>query len=283
MSDLLPVKSAAEFSFAALIPKTGELTTTQQAAAQIIKEFDVLWRAFPTEVQDFMLRAMASFGIPVDYPKLPVWGQRAAHHLFFLCYPTLKNIDLRNPDSEAFGRFTGHLLAIIGHAKQGTAIFEKINGKIEEESRNLFLRIEAPVKVLANEGMSLPPAEAEKFLKGMNHAFSRTFDAVGWPVGWNTSSMIQISIAIGWRYIATKKPTLPQLHSELAKFLGSQEVGDTDRVKKLCHRLGLRFDGKTEARGTTIILDVPAQQEVIPDRNRIAQRTMGDSDEHRKT
>ncbi|HEY1170329.1 MAG TPA: hypothetical protein VGH19_03070 [Verrucomicrobiae bacterium] len=281
MSNLLPVKSAAEFSFAALIPKTGELTVSQQAGAQIIKEFDVLWRAFPQEAQDFILRAMTSFGLPVDYPKLPVWGQRAAHHLFFLCYPTLKNVDLSNPDSEAFGRFTGHLLAIIGHAKQGTAIFAKISGKVEQEVRDMFLRIEVPVKVLANEGMSLPPAEAAKFLKGLNHAFSRTFDAVGWPIGWNTSSMIQISIAIGWRYITTNKPTLPQLHRELAKFLGIQEVGDTDRLKKLCHRLGLRFDGSSDKGGTPIILDVPPQVESIPDSKRVAQRIMGDVDDRK--
>ena len=275
MSNLVPIKSASDFSFVSILPKTDTLTVTQEASVQILKEFDVLWRAFPPEMQDFMLRGMRSFGVPIEYPSLPVWAERAAHHLFFLCYPTLKSHDLMNPTPESFGRFVGHLLAIIGHAKNGTAIFQKSNGPIEEEMRNLFLRIEVPTKILLNEGMNLPPAEAAKFLAGMNHAFQRTFDAVGWPKGWNTSSPIQIAIAVGWKYIQSQKPTLPKLHSELAKYIGEREVGDQDRVKKLCHRLGLRFDGKQDG-GTSIVLDVPAQPEAIQDTKRITQRTMGD-------
>ena len=56
------------------------------------------------------------------YPKLPFWTERAARHLFTIFYPTLRKDDWSNPSPEMAAKVSGHLLAMIAHAKAGTAI-----------------------------------------------------------------------------------------------------------------------------------------------------------------
>ena len=129
--------------------------------------------------------------------------------------------------------------------------------------KEFCLKIEMPLRVLIDEAISLPPDEAGAFMSGLSHAFRRTFDISGWPMGWNTNSPILIGICLGWRMIVTQSPSLPFIHKELVKVLGENAVGSEDRVKKICHRAGLRFSGSRtgDSQGTTEILDVPSVSE----------------------
>src|SRR5689334_17888285 len=160
--------------------------------------FDTVWPQLPPAVQDFLLRSMRSFGAPIEYPALPFWAERAARHVFTLLYPTLRKADFDNPTPEDVGRMTGHLLAMISHAKAGTAIFKRLPAESAHEALTFFLKLEPPLRVLVQDGLSLPTSESTAFLKGMNHAFSRTFDSVGLPFGWNTNSPVMLGICIVW-------------------------------------------------------------------------------------
>jgi len=202
----------------------------------------------PVEFRDFLLRFFRSCGLLIDYPELPFWAERAARHFFTICYPTLRKSDLTNPSPEDFGKFSGHLLAMVAHAKEGTAIFQSLPKETSDELRTFFVKIELPLRVLVDDGLRLPPKEAEAFLRGMNHAFARTFDAVGLPRGWNTNSPVLLAICLGWRFIATKSPTLSTIHQQLAKAFGQQEIGTEDRVKKLPRQQNLWGDSGSGSR-----------------------------------
>ena len=260
---LIPVKSPADFYFASLIPALATLTPSQKAAAELISCFDDIFQKTPLEFQDFILRALSSFGLPIDYPRLPFWTERAARHLLTVCLPTLRNDDWNTPSPEMLGKYCGHLAAIIAHAKEGTAIFQKLPKESADELKIFFLKIEMPVRVLISEGSNLPPRDAKMFLRGLSYAYERTFDLTGHPRGWNTNSPVLLGLCIGWRYIVTQAPTLSKLRNIFAKQFGEQEIGDDDRVKKICHRLGLRFSGNraADSQGTSIILDVPTTQQ----------------------
>jgi hypothetical protein len=256
---LIPVKSPADFRFASLIPTANNLTPTQKAASELILCFDDMLQKTPLEFRDFLLRAFSSFGIPIDYPKLPFWLERPARHIFTLCLPTLRNDKWSEPSPEMLGKYCGHMAAIIAHAKEGTAIFQRLPKESADELRSFFLKIEMPVRVLLSEGANLPPKEAEAFLRGLDHAYKRTFDLTGLPRGWNTNSPVLLGLCMSWRYIVTQSPTLSALRNIFAKQFGEQEIGSDDRVKKICHRIGLRFAGNraTDSQGTSVILDVP--------------------------
>src|SRR5262245_57892534 len=120
-NQLVPIRSTADFRWASLIQHEGPLTRSQQAAKELFHHFDSVWNEIPSHIQDFVLRFFRSCGLPIDYPALPFWAERAARHVFTICYPTLRKTNLNNPSPEDFGRVTGHLLAIISHAKRGSA------------------------------------------------------------------------------------------------------------------------------------------------------------------
>ena len=189
-----------------------------------------------------MLRFFKSSGLPLDYEELPFWAHKAARHVFTVCYPTLRKSDLMHPTTNDYGRIAGHLWAMIRHAHDRTAIFEKFPGPTTEAIRDFFLRIEAPVAVLIHDGMTQPPHESKKFIAGMSHAFERTFDLTGMPKGWDTTSRVYLGICLSWRLIATHAMPFRQLHQWLEKTFGRQEVGSEERVKKVCDRMGLKFD-----------------------------------------
>lgn len=266
--EMTPAKTLESFTLSSLVPAKSDLTPIQAAAADLVCAFDDVWRVMPLEARDFMLRCFSSFGMPVGYPKLPFWAERAALHVLTIVYPTLRKCDFRNPTIEDLGRFVGHLSALVSHARQDSEVFQRMSEKTSAEIRAFLFRIEAPVHALATEALKLPPSEAGLFLKGMNHAFSRTFDTFGMPFGWNTNSPIMLGLCLGWRYIATKAPTLAILHRQLAEMFGKQEVGSEDRVKKICQRIGLRFSGskKSDSQGTSIESAVPSSPGSIPDR-----------------
>lgn len=267
-NELIPVESLASFRLTSLLRTDKALTPSQKAAGELVQCLDEVLQRTSLEVRDFVLRFYRTMGVPIDYPGLPFWAERAARHLFTICYPTLRNSDFTNPSPEDFGRIAGHLLAMVSHSKEGTAIFQRFPQETVEELRAFFVKIEPPLRVLVDDGLRLPPKEAEAFLRGLNHAFGRTFDAVGLPRGWNTNSPVLLGLCFGWRYIASKSPPLSAIHQQLAKTFGTQEVGTEDRVKKICHRLGLRFTGDRAAgsQGTTVILDVPTEAKAIPDK-----------------
>jgi hypothetical protein len=180
----------------------------------------------------------------------------------------LRKSNLNNPSPEDFGRMSGHLLAIVSNAKRGSAIFQRLPEATAQGAKDFFLKLELPLRVLIDDGLNLPPDDAAAFLRGMNFAFTRTFDVTGLPFGWNTNSPILLGICLAWRSIASKSPSLPVLHGELEKALGEQLVGSEDRVKKICHRLGLRFSGNQaiDSKGTAVILDVPSEAKAISDK-----------------
>ena len=269
MSDkLIPVKSVATFQFAGLLPADRPPTPTRQAAMELVQCTDDLLLKAPYPVRDFLLRSFRSFGLPIDYPGLPFWVERAARHVFTICYPTLRKADWTNPSPEDFGKLSGHLAAMVAHSKEGTAIFQRLPKPTAEEFQAFFAKVEPPLRVLIDEGWRLPPAEAEAFIRGLNHAYARTFDAVGLPRGWNTNSPVLLGLCLGWRYIVTQSPTLSALRNQFAKLFGEQEIGTDDRVKKICQRLGLRFAGNRAAdcQGTSVILDVPTETKVASPR-----------------
>lgn len=265
---LVPVKDLATFRLTSLIRRDTALPTTrkEKAAVELLDCFDDLLATTPLGCRDFILRFFRSLGAEVDYPGLPFWAERAARHVFTIFYPTLRNSDWRNPSAEDLGKVSGHLLALVSHSKEGTAIFQRMSPEAASEFRAFLAKIEPPLRVLVDEGLRLPPPEAAPFLRGLNHAFARTFDAVGLPRGWNTNSPVLLGLCIGWRYIVVQSPPLSALHQQLAKAFGTQEIGSEDRVKKICHRLGLRFGGDRAAdcQGTTVILDVPTEAKQIP-------------------
>ena len=265
---LVPVKSPAEFRLTSLIQIRGDLSRGEKAAAEFFECCQGVWQKMPVEVQDFLLRAFRSFGLPIDYQPLPFWLEKAARHLFTICYPTLRNADFKNPTPEDCGRVTGHLLALIAHAKEDAAIFQRLPTATSKEVREFLIRIEEPVRVFLDEGLRLPVHEAKPFLVGLNDAFGKTFDSIGFPRGWNTNSPVQFGICLLWRFIVSESPSLPALHHRLAQVLGSHIVGDEDRVKKICHRLGLRFSGNRalDSKGTPLVLDVPSATKMISDK-----------------
>jgi len=265
---LIKVPSVKDFQLTSLVPIDEPRTARNQALRELGECVNALWPRMPTVVQDFLLRSARSFGASIDYPALPFWAERPARHVFSILYPTLKNSDFNHPTTEDLGRVCGHMLAFTLHAKDGTAIFKRLDAATAELIKTLFHRVELPLQVLINDGLNLPPHEAGKFLKGLNHAFSRTFDAVGLPCGWNTNSPVLLGICLMWRFIATQSPSLPELHRALAKAIGEQIVGSEDRVKKICHRVGLRFSGNraVDREGTAVILDVPSATKKISDK-----------------
>jgi hypothetical protein len=268
-NQLIPIKSAAEFRLSELVKPDGELTRRQQAVLELFGCFDAIWHEFPPQLQDLVLRFFRSSGLPIAYPALPFWAERAALHFFTLCYPTLRKRNLSDPSPEDFGRVSGHLLAIISNAKRESAIFRRLPEATAKEAKEFCAKLESPLKVLIDEGLNLPPDDAGAFLRGMNFAFSRTFDAAtGLPFGWNTNSPILVGICFMWQLIAGKSPSFPVLHGELVKALGENLVGSEDRVKKICHRIGLRFSGDRtlDSKGTAVILDVPSETKMLPDK-----------------
>ena len=118
---LVHVKNPTEFRFSAVVQTTGELTPTQKALTDLCDALDLVWREIPNGVQDFLLRTARMVGWPIDYPGFPFWMERVARHVVFIMYPTLRKTNFNNPTTEDFGRITGHMLAFILHAKQGTA------------------------------------------------------------------------------------------------------------------------------------------------------------------
>ena len=140
--------------------------------------------------------------------------------------------------------------------------------KSAEEARDFFLKIETPLRILIDEGLNQLPSEAAAFMKGMHHAFGRTFDATGWPVGWNTNSPVLIGLCFLWRTISTQSPALPELHKEFVKALGENIADSEERVKKICQRIGLRFssEGAAVSQGTVEILAVPSETKMLPDK-----------------
>ncbi len=265
---LLAVKSPRDFSFAAISPVSTSPTPRELAIRELAVAIDQVWQVLPGWFQDFLLRALRSFGAPVEYPSLPFWAERAARHVLTLAYPTLRKADLNNPTSEDVGRATGHMLALISHAKAGTALFKRLPVATVKEVCAFFLTIESPIRVLVQDGLSLPTSESAAFLKGMNHAFTRTFDGVGLPIGWSTNSPVMMGICLLWKVIAMRSPSFSELHRGLAKMLGEQVLGDEDRVKKICLRLGLRFTGdrSVNREGTSTILDVPTELKTTSDK-----------------
>ena len=181
--NLIPVPSLAGFRFSSLVPKDAVLTSSQKAALELLECFDGVFAEMPLEFRDFLLRFFKSSGIPLDYEELPFWAHKAARHVFTICYPTLRKSDMKHPATEDFGRIAGHLWAIIRHAKERTAIFEKFPGPTVEALRGFLLRIEVPVAVLIQDGIAQPPHESKKFMAGMAHAYERTFDVTGMRKG----------------------------------------------------------------------------------------------------
>lgn len=264
-TQLIPVSGPSSFRLVSLIPQDKHPPPVRQALTDLADCLDELWQKTPPDVQDLLLRFFRSVGVPLAYPSLPFWAERAARHVFTIFYPTLRKEDWANPSFETIGKVTGHLLAIVRHSQSGTAFFNRLAPDTAAEARRFFGRIDRPLRVLISEALERDPTESGPFLKGLEHAFARTFDAVGLPRGWNTNSPVLLWICMAWRYIATKSPTLPSLHRELVKFFREQEqmVGSEDRVKKICSRLGLRFSGDrtSDRQGTTVILDVPTEPE----------------------
>ncbi len=240
--DLIPVPSVREFRFSSLIPKDAVLNTSEKAAVELLVCVEGVWAQTPVEFQDFLLRFFKSCGIPLDYEELPFWAHKAALHIFTVCYPTLRKSDLRHPTTEDYGRIAGHLWAMIRHAKDRTAVFEKFPGPTAEAIRDFFLRIEAPVAILIQDGISKPHHECRKFILGMSHAYDRTFDITGLPKGWNTTSRLYLGVCICWRLIANHAMPFKQLHQWLERSFGRQEIGSEERVRKAFDRMGLRFE-----------------------------------------
>lgn len=267
---LVPVKDLGTFRLTSLIRPNSALPVTrrEEAVAELVGCFDDLIQKTPLAFRDFLLRYFRSLGLPIDYPGLPFWAERAARHVFTIFYPTLRNSDWHNPSPEDMGKVSGHLLALVSHSREGTAVFQRLPEATAAEFRAFFAKIETPLRVLIDEGLRMPSSEAGEFLHGLNHAFGRTFDVVGMPRGWNTNSPVLLGLCMGWRYIVTKSPTLSTLHQQFATLFGRQEIGTEDRVKKICHRLGFRFGGDraADSQGTTVVLDVPAQLKGIPDK-----------------
>lgn len=258
----------ATFRFSDLVPPAKLNSPVKSAAMEMLRAYDEVWDVMPLELRDFALRGMKAMGIPIDYPGLPFWVEKVARHVLFLCFPTLKHFRFDRVDSEMMGRIVGHLLAIATHAKNGTAIFAKSDFNKIPQIQRFYSRIYDPLKIVLADGMVPDPLETEQFLKGLNYAFSRTFDAVGMPNGWNTTSPVQVALCMGWKYIAQHEPSLPTLHRELVHLLGSSIVGSEDRVKKICHRVGLRFEGgcKSDRQGTSVDLSVPSLPESTSDK-----------------
>jgi hypothetical protein len=241
--DLIPISSAADFRFSALIPKNVALTTpSEKAAAELLACFDGIWAETPVPFRDFTLRFFKSCGMPLAYEELPFWLLKPARHVFTICYPTVRKSDFRHPTTEDFGRVAGHLWAIIRHAKDRTAIFEKLPGPTVEALRAFLLRLESPVGILIQEGISQAQHESGKFMAGMAFAYVRTFDVTGMPKGWDTTSRVYLGICIVWRLLATRAMSFAQFHSWLEDTFGKQEIGHTERVKKLCDRIGFKFE-----------------------------------------
>ena len=273
---LVRVQHPAEFRFSAVVQATGEPTPSDKALSDLGNALDLVWHEMPYVVQDFLLRTARMVGWPIDYPGFPFWMERVARHVIFIMYPSLRKTNFSKPTTEDFGKVTGHMLAFIIHAKEGTAIFARLPRESSVALKNFFTRVETPVRVLMNEGLSRTPEESAAFLKGLNAAFSRTFDAVGMPIGWNTNSPVLLGIALMWRAIVAKSPTLPEVHKELVKMLGDVRkpgkgeavVGSEDRVKKICQRVGLRFSGNraVDSAGTAVILAVPPETKAISDK-----------------
>lgn len=269
-NELIRIESVASFRLTSLIRTDKALTPSQKAVGELFQCFDEVLLKAPLEVRDFLLRFWRSCGMPIDYEGLPIWAEKAARHVFTICYPTLRKADFSNLTTEDFGKMSGHLWAMIARSKEGTGIFQRLPKETANELRVFFTKIEPPMRVLVNEGLSLPFKEAEAFTRGFQHALSRTFDVMGLPCGWNTNSYVMLGICLGWRYIVTNSPTLSALHRDFVKLFGNerQEIGTEDRVKKICHRLGLRFTGNraTGSQGTTVILDVPTERQMISDK-----------------
>lgn len=266
--ELIKFNSAADFRFAAVVEITPNTSQHDLAVHSLLECVDSVWHEMPLPVQDFFLRFMKSLDVPIDYPSLPFWAERAARSVLLILYPTLRKSNFRKPTPEDLGRICGHLLAYSLHAKEGTAIFARLPKETSEEAKKLFGKVEIPLRVLIDEALNQTPDESASFLRGMNHAFAKTFDSVGLPFGWNTNSPVMLGLCLGWHIIATKSPTMSELHRGLAKLLGEQIVGSEDRVKKICHRLGLRFSGDRTigSQGTSAILDVPSRVERISDK-----------------
>jgi hypothetical protein len=265
---LIPIKSAADFRLASLFDTDRELTRAQRAAKELIECVDIAWKDVPPVLKDFFLRFLRSNGIPIDYPPLPVWAERAAHHFFTICYPTLRKRNLNKPSPEDFGRAAGHMLAMVAQAKEDGKIFQRLPEKTTKEIKAFLAKIDAPLRILIDDGLHLPGDEAGAFLRGLNHAFHRTFDATGWPIGWNTNSPVLIGICLGWRLITTESPSLPFLHKALVKAIGESLIGSEEHVKKICQRIGLRFSGNRaiDREGTAVILDVPSAVQTKSDK-----------------
>lgn len=260
--NLIPVSLPNKFRFSSLVPKDAVLDTSQKAAVELLICFEEVWATTPVAFQDFVLRFLKSSGIPLDCEELPFWAHKAARHVFTICYPTLRNSDFKRLSTEDYGRMAGHLWAMIRHAKERTAIFEKFPGPTAEAMRDFFLRIEAPVAILIQDGIMKPPHESQKFIAGMSHAYERTFDITGLPKGWNTTSRVYLGVCICWRLIANHAMPFKHVHQWLEKNFGKQEIGSEERLKKVFSRMGLRFesegkDGETR-QGTGEILDVPS-------------------------
>ncbi len=266
--NLIPVPNLATFRFGDLLPQATTDSPVKLAAIEMLRAYEEIWQIMPLEIRDFSLRGMKALGLPIEYPSFPFWVERAARQVVFLCFPTLKDFRFDRVDAEMSGRLVGHMLALATHAKNGTAIFAKPDLQNMPQVQRFYARIYDPLRTLLAQGVVPDVDETEKFLKGVNFAFSRTFDAMGWPKGWNSNSPVLIALCIGWRYIANKSPSLTDLHRQLADLLGKQEVGSEDRVKKICHRLGLRFSGNRtlDSQGTSADLAVPSLPETIPDK-----------------
>ncbi len=267
---LVPVKDLATFRLSSLIAAVGKPIETQgdKALCELLGCVDDLLLKAPLGFRDFLLRFFRASGWPIDYPSLPLWAERAGRHIFTIFYPTLRNVDWHNPSPEHIGKLCGHLLAIVSHAKAGTAIFQRFPDATKAEVQAFFAKIETPLRVLIDDGQRMPPHQATLFIHGFAHAYERTFDVVGMPRGWNTNSPVLLGLCMGWRFIVAQSPSLASVHRSLSKLFGQQEVGTEDRVKKICHRLGLRFGGDraVDSQGTSIILDVPAQVETTSDK-----------------
>ena len=225
----------------------GEMTRSQKAALDLLECFDGLWQEMPPVMQDFTLRFLRSNGMPVDYPPLPFWAERAARHFFTICYPTLRKSNWQNPSQEDFGKAAGHMLALKTHALNRTAIFQRLPDKSANEARDFFIKIQTPLRILIDEGLNQTPDESAAFLRGLNFAFARTFDATGWPKGWSTNSWVLIGLCYSWKAIVTKSPSLPELHKDFVKALGENLAGSEERIKSICHRIGLRFSAERAA------------------------------------
>lgn len=137
--------------------------------------------------------------------------------------------------------------ALVAQGRRMAADFERFGEELERAIERQTKAVDAILSVAASQ----PVAEQQPFFS----AFAAALAAPAYDDGGqlrlakvSSTPAIYFLMTIAWRPIVTHMGNTTVLHRWLCRLLGPQQVGDLDRVKKICARFKVRLAGRGRPR-----------------------------------